>query len=66
MIRLCGLWLNSKKDSGDKYFKGKLGTAEVLIFKNKNKKDEKDYDYLMYLDEHKQFPVADIEDDIPL
>jgi len=66
MIRLCGLWLNQKADGGDKYFKGKLGTASILIFKNKHKKDDKDYDYLMYLDEDKKLPVQDIEEDIPL
>jgi hypothetical protein len=66
MIRLTGLWLNTKKESGEKYFKGKLGTAEILIFKNKNKKDENDYDYLMYMDESKKLPVENIDEDVPL
>ena len=66
MIRLMGLWLNTNKTTGDKFFKGRLGTADVLIFKNKNKKDENDFDYLMYLDEHKQLPVDNIDEDIPL
>ena len=66
MIRVMGLWMNTKKETGEKYFKGKLGTAEVLIFKNKNKNKENDFDYLLYMDESKKLPVEDIEEDIPL
>lgn len=71
MIRLTGLWLNTKKETNEKYFKGKLGTAEILIFKNKHKKNNTDYDYLMYLDENKVLPVQaieeeNLEDDIPV
>ena len=36
MIELTGLWLNETKE-GKKYFKGSLGGATVLVFKNEHK-----------------------------
>ena len=45
MLNLCGLW--SKKDKNDnEYFVGKLTySTRLMVFKNKNKKLEKDPDY---------------------
>lgn len=50
MIELSGLWLNESKD-GQKYFSGSLGRARLIIFKNTFKKEEKEPDYLLYIDE---------------
>ena len=49
MIELSGLWLNDSKE-GKKYFSGSLGRARLLVFKNDFKKDEREPDYLLYLD----------------
>lgn len=54
MIRLCGLWTNSTKD-GKKFMSGKLSySSKVLIFKNEKKRDEKDPDYFLYVDQAEQ------------
>lgn len=50
MILLTGLYLNESK-KGEKYFKGRLGTGDILIYKNKKKSQEKDPDYYLYLAE---------------
>jgi hypothetical protein len=50
MIKLTGLWENTTKQ-GETYFRGNLGLGQVLIFKNKYKKTDKDPDYVMYLAE---------------
>ena len=50
MIKLTGLWENTTK-RGETYFKGNLGSGQVLVFKNKYKKGENDPDYVMYLAE---------------
>lgn len=47
MIPIGGLWLNTKGDI--KYFSGNLGTAKLLIFKNKYKKTDTHPDYQMYV-----------------
>lgn len=49
MIQLSGLWLKDGKNG--KYFSGKLGNANILIFKNTKKQDEKHPDYILYLAE---------------
>lgn len=47
-LNVTGLW--AKKDkNGQSYMVGSLGPSiSVLIFKNKNKEDEKHPDYIMY------------------
>lgn len=47
MVRLTGLWKN-KSGKGTDYLGGKLGAANILIFKNTKKQGEKDPDYIMY------------------
>ena len=36
MINLTGLWIN-ENDKGQKYMKGSIGRANVLVFKNDKK-----------------------------
>lgn len=50
MILLTGLYLNESK-KGEKYFKGKLGTGNLLVYKNKKKETDKDPDYYIYVAE---------------
>ena len=52
MIQITGLWKNEKKD-GEEYFKGYLGGATVLIYKNRYKSASNHPDYIMYLSEGK-------------
>lgn len=46
MVRLTGLWLNESK-AGEKYFAGNLGTARIMMFKNKFKSKDTDPDYVL-------------------
>lgn len=50
LIQLTGLWANQSKDGGS-YLSGKLGArANLLIFKNKNKRpNSNDPDYFACL-----------------
>lgn len=70
MIRLMGMFLNTKEATGEKYFKGRLGTADVLLFKNTRKRDDKDFDYIMYIDEQKKKEIIvdnfDEDEDVPV
>lgn len=48
MVRLTGLWKNKSRKTGKDYLGGKLGAAQILIFKNEKKRGEKDPEYIMY------------------
>jgi hypothetical protein len=52
MIQITGLWENQKKD-GETYFKGYLGGANVLIYKNRYKTASNQPDYILYISEGK-------------
>lgn len=54
MIKLTSLWKNKTKD-GNTYLKGNIGEATILIFTNKEKKNENSPDFFMFLAE-KQKP----------
>ena len=69
MIEISGLWTNESK-KGEKFFSGYLGNANILIFKNKFKDNEKHPDYKMYIAPKKKEGEATPEakeskDDIP-
>lgn len=51
MIEITGLWLK-KSENGDTYMVGKMGSAKVLIFKNKFKSKDNQPDYVFYIDEN--------------
>lgn len=61
MIQLTGLWKNEKKD-GETYFKGYLGGATVLIYKNRYKTASNHPDYVLYLSEGKDKRKSEIAD----
>ncbi|HNZ27523.1 MAG TPA: hypothetical protein PLG34_13455 [Spirochaetota bacterium] len=65
IIQICGLWLNEKKDGSSKYMKGLSGNVEYLIFKNKNKIEEKQPDYYLCLSKHRKKEVATTEIEDP-
>ena len=51
MLKLCGLWRKEGKD-GEPFYSGKLGYGvNLLLFKNKYKKADKDPDLVLYLAE---------------
>ncbi len=59
MVRLAGLWKKDGKDGA--FYQGGLGHgAQVLVFRNKNKRDEKDPDLVLYIAklERKAEPAA--------
>jgi 2-methylaconitate cis-trans-isomerase PrpF len=48
-IKLCNLYKRQTKN-GDDYFFGKYtASSNIVIFKNSYKKEEKDADYVLYL-----------------
>ena len=47
MVRLTGLWKREGKN-GD-YYSGNLGTARLLLFRNKTKRSETDCDLVLYI-----------------
>lgn len=54
MINITGLWIN-KSDKGETYMAGNLSYgARVLVFKNKNKRNDKDPDYNLVIAERKR------------
>jgi len=51
MLKLAGLWRKEGKD-GEPFYSGKLGYGvNVLLFKNRYKKVDKDPDLVLYLAE---------------
>ena len=46
-IRLTGLWENSK--DGKRWLSGSLGGGRLMIYRNENKKNEKEPDFNVYL-----------------
>lgn len=44
MVSLCGLWIKKDKN-GNTYMTGKLGSANIMVMKNKYKKEDKHPDY---------------------
>jgi len=62
MVFLGGLWANRDKN-GQIYFSGYLGSAKLLIFRNKNKTD-KQPDYYMQLVNNKRGDNGVSSDDL--
>ena len=50
LIELTALW-ERKNKNGELYFTGKLGKMNLLIMKNKFKKEEKHPDWIVYVGE---------------
>jgi hypothetical protein len=48
MLRLCGLWKSTSKRGGA-YLSGRLGSAKMMLFKNSQKRTDKDPDYFVCL-----------------
>ena len=48
LVEIGGLWLNESK-GGEKYFSGSLGSARLIIFKNKFKEADNQPDYRLYV-----------------
>ncbi len=49
LVRLGGLWMQTSKDGKTRYWQGRLGGARMVIFKNRNKKGEKDPEFILYV-----------------
>lgn len=70
LIYGTGLWLNEAKKTGKKYMSGNLGGVRVMIFKAKEKKNDKSPDYHLMFGENKRTDKREDEtpeedDDIP-
>lgn len=64
LIQLSGLWLN-ESSNGDTYMNGYLGSARLLVFKNKHKTEDKHPDYVLYVTANNRQSNSDDSEDIP-
>jgi len=74
LVEIAALWANTSK-AGEKYMRGYLGNAELLLFRNKFKEEEKHPDFRLYVakkEKREEKPVEtttndifDGDDDIP-
>ena len=46
IINITGMWKNKSKD-GTEYLKGSLGYADIMIFPNKNRQNDKSPHYTL-------------------
>jgi len=53
MVKLAGVYEKTSQ-KGNKYFVGRLNGARLLMFANTDKKDEKDPDWLLYVQERSE------------
>lgn len=53
LVELTGLW-SRKNKNGEEYFMGRLGNSNVLLFRNKNKKNDKEPDFRMFVGTRQQ------------
>jgi hypothetical protein len=51
MINVTGLWLNKDKNQNS-YMAGNCGNVRYWVFKNRNKKDDKDPDYILKISQN--------------
>lgn len=51
MINITGLWINKDKNN-DEYMVGNCGAVRYWVFKNKNKKTNKDPDYILKISQN--------------
>ena len=59
------LWTNIDKN-GNNYMNGTIGGKKVIIFSNKNKKEDKHPDWNVYLQKSKdELPPKKEEEDVP-
>lgn len=48
MIQIAAFWKKTSKE-GKTYYTGKLGNGKLLLFQNKEKKNDKSPDLLLYV-----------------
>jgi len=53
MVRLCGLWLEKNGD-GKTMLKGSLGSGRLVILPNYHKENDRQPDYVVYVDQKEQ------------
>lgn len=58
MIKLTALWTNKDKE-GKTYLSGYLGDTRLVVFTNGYKKQEKEPDWIVYVDEKKKPESSD-------
>ena len=73
--KVCGLWLNTSKSTGTKYFSGRLDTdshralspdSKIFIFRNDKKRTENSPDYFLFVEEKPPEPEPQAGDsDMP-
>ena len=51
LINVCGLWENESRTDGSTFLAGNLGYARIMIFPNKNKRDDKSPDWTLCIAE---------------
>lgn len=65
LIEISGLWANKTKN-GDLMFSGTLGLVQILIFKNKYKKEgSKEPDFRLYVSrKDSDVQVSDVQEEL--
>jgi len=62
--KVTGLWQNTKKDSEEVYFSGRLQTSGVKVYVYKNlyrRKGRRDPDYYLWIEREASFPGERVE-----
>jgi len=71
MVSITGLWVGTDKNQ-KQYMAGNTGGVRYWVFKNTNKKNDNDPDYILKISQNikpkpdtKPAPSEDVADDIP-
>lgn len=48
LTEIGGLWVKHNKN-GEEYYTGRLGNSNLILFKNKNKKTDKEPEFRLYV-----------------
>lgn len=62
MVNVTGLWMNTDKND-NKYMAGNCGSLRYWVFKNRNKRNEGDPDYLLKISQNIKINKSKDDDD---
>ena len=66
MVKIGGLWRQESSKDGSVFYSGALSySSNILIFKNKFKKNERDPDLILYVSKREQKERQNADPEIP-